>query len=277
MQHKRIEKYSIKQARRDLPKRALRDNKTRGGKCLIIAGSNQMWGAAILCLKAAARSGAGYTYLFDPSQKFLQTKHPDFLTVRNFKDLSQFQALAIGPGFKKHKYLEKYIRFLVKKNIPVVLDAEGLNVLAKFKKIPRLPANWILTPHEGELSRLLNVSSKLIRSNRKEHLQRAQKKFGCTVVLKGNPTLICNNQTIWKNTSGNPALAKAGTGDVLTGLIAGLLSQKMLPAKAACLGVYLHGLIADQWILKGNDQLSLLATDLITYLPKTLSLIRRHQ
>lgn len=270
-----IKPYTLTNASKDLPQRKSQDNKTHGGKCLIIAGSQGMWGAAVLCLTAAARTGAGYTYLFDPSKKFLTIKHPDFLTTKSFKNLSVFQAIAIGPGYKDHKHLKKYLRILLKQNIPAVLDAEALNVLATYKKISAIPSNWILTPHEGELARLLKVSSDVIRSHREKYIKIAQKKLGCTIVLKGNPTLICNSQHIWKNTSGNSALAKAGTGDVLTGIIAGFLSQKVTPIKAACLGVFIHGLLADRWLKKGNDHLSLLASDLVGQLPTTLNYVRK--
>ena len=273
---RRMKKYNLTNARADLPQRSPKDNKTRGGKCLVIAGSQGKWGAAVLCAQATARTGAGYTYMLDQRKKFPTVQNPDFLLIHQLKNISDFQAIAIGPGCDDTAFLKKCIRHLAKINYPnVVLDAEALNILAKYHQLPKLPANWILTPHEGELSRLLKVSSKVIRTYRKKYILEAQKKFGCIIVLKGHKTLIANKKSLWEIQSGNCALAKAGTGDVLTGMIAGFLSQKMSALQAASLSVYVHGLIADQWILAGKDHLSLLATDLIADLPKTLMKIRK--
>lgn len=272
----RLKKYSLKQARLDLPKRYTNANKTVGGKCLVVAGSYGKWGAAILCAEAAARSGAGYTYIFDPKKNFPSFKNPDFLLSSNLKDFAAFHSIAIGPGFTNHSELKKIIFKLAKANFAnVVLDAESINMLAKLKTIPPLPSTWIMTPHEGELSRLLKVSSDTIRADRKKYVQLAQKKMGCVILLKGHNTLIASAKSIFEIQSGNAALAKAGTGDVLTGMIAGFLSQKLDPICAACLASYGHGLIADLWIRSKKDVLSLLASDLIKNIPQTLHVIRK--
>lgn len=269
-----IQKYTLKMAQAQLPSRKKKDNKTTGGKCLVVAGSYGKWGAAILCAQAASRCGAGYTYVFDPAKEFPSVKNPDFLLCSKIKDFNMFDAIALGPGFDNHILLKKIIFQLARNNFPnVVLDAEALTVLAKIKK-PNLPSTWILTPHEGELSRLLNIPSQTIRADRKKYVEMAQKKYGCLVVLKGFQTLIAAENKIWQISSGNPALAKAGTGDVLTGMIVGFLSQKVPAEKAACLAAYSHGHIADTWIENKNDVLSLLASDLVSYLPSTLSSIR---
>lgn len=272
----RFKKYSLARAHKALPFRDKFDSKTKGGKTLIIAGSNGKWGAAILCAQAAARCGAGYVYLYDPLKKFPIIKNPDFL-IKNKKDLFlNYQAVAIGPGFIHSSLIKKFILQLTSTQQPnVVLDAEALNVLAKFKKFPKIPPSWILTPHEGELSRLLNVPSKKIKLNRIKYITKIQKKAGCIIILKGARSLIADGKTIWEIQSGNQALAKAGTGDVLTGMVAGFLSQNILPVQAACIATYLHGLIADQWVNHGNDHLSLLASDLISEIPKTLNFIRQ--
>lgn len=261
-------KYSKAQAKKDLPVRKASDNKTRGGKCLVIAGSKGMWGAATLTAEACARVGAGYVYLNPTSSGFPTVKHPDFL-INTEKNFSKFQAIAIGPGGKPSQ-MGKWIKKALKCKT-VVLDAEALNYLAKTKI--KLPTSWILTPHEGELSRLINVSSSMIKKDRVKYLKIAQKKYGCIILLKGHRTLIADAKNIFEIQSGNPALAKAGTGDVLTGIILGFLSQKLDPIKAACLGSFIHGYIADQWIKK-NDILSLVATDLIKALPSAIKKLR---
>jgi len=268
--------YSVQQARSNLPTRKKRDNKTRGGKCLIVAGSAGQWGAGILCARAAARCGAGYVYLYDPKSKFPSLRNPDFLTVKNFKNLHEFNAVAIGPGFHDSRIILLLLRRLIRfPKINVVLDAEALNTLAKTPNKIQLPAHWILTPHEGELSRLIKTSSHKIKLDRHKYAELAQKLWGTIIVLKGFKTLVVENRILWEIPTGNPALAKAGTGDVLTGMITAFLSQNLPPRKAACLAAFIHGLSADRWISSNKDQLSLLATDVIESLPKTLSELRK--
>ncbi|MBC7420331.1 MAG: NAD(P)H-hydrate dehydratase [Bdellovibrio sp.] len=263
--------YSKSWARKQIPLRKNTDNKSSGGKTLVIAGSEGKWGAAILCAKAASRSGAGYVYVLNKNNDFPSCEHPDFLTIKKIGGLSEFQSIAVGPGLIDKKFIEKCIfKFIKLKFRTVVLDAEALNTLAKMKKLPKLPGTWILTPHEGELSRLLDISSKKIKANRKKYALIAQKKFGCIILLKGFHTLVADSTDVWKVNSGNSSLAKAGTGDVLTGMIAGFLSQNVKPIHAACLAAYVHGMIADQWIDDGNDHLSLTASDMLTRLPAVL-------
>lgn len=272
------EKYVLKTARTHIPKRSSTSNKTHGGKTLIVAGSKGMWGAAILSSLAASKAGAGYVYLYTEDQKhFPVYKHPDFLTQEslNTKDLLKFKSIAIGPGLSNILSIQKLIKKLLKENIsPVVLDAQALNALAKMKLKEKLPLTWVLTPHEGELSRLLQISSTAIRKEREQSLLLAQKKWGGTFLLKGHKTLISDGHKIIEITSGNAALAKAGTGDVLTGMIAANLSQGLKSLEATCFSAFTHGYMADQWIKNKNDILSLMASDLIAELPKTLKHIR---
>lgn len=259
-------------AQADLPTRTERDSKMRGGKCLVIAGSRGMFGAAVLCATAAARVGAGYTYIHAEGH-FPTVKHPDFLIASSLRSLSLYQAIAIGPGLQNQKKVEALIKKFLKLNIPnLVLDAGALNVLAKFKK--PLLKTWIVTPHEGELSRILDVPATLIRRDRKRYVVKAQQKLGCTVLLKGHRTLVATAGGLWEIRSGNPALAKAGTGDVLTGMILGFLSQKMEPVSAALLGAFVHGFVADHWVQKKQDQLSLLASDITNLIPFVLHQLR---
>lgn len=268
--------YSIKQAQRDLPARKKTDNKTRGGKCLVIAGGDGQWGAAILCASAAARSGAGYTYVYNFAGSFPTLHFPDFLVSSNLTDFSAYDCIALGPGIKDLDFLRKCILNLsLIKHPHVILDAQALNLLSKEEKRFQLPTTWILTPHEGEMARLLKVSSQRIRKNREKAVLTLQKKWGCIVLLKGFPTLVADSKSFTEIKSGNSSLAKAGTGDVLTGIISGFLSQKLTARKAACLGAFIHGFVADEWIRKKNDQLSLIASDLITQLPKTINRVRQ--
>ena len=266
-------KYGPKDARKHLPTRSFKDNKTRGGKSLVIAGSRGMFGSAILTCLAAARSGAGYTYLISDG-KFPIAKHPDFLVLAGNPKFSNFQAVAIGPGFKNHKKIIFYLKTLKQQKIKnVVLDAEALNAISKTQL--KLSSTWIVTPHEGELSRILKVPSKTIRDNRKKYVLIAQKKLGCIVLLKGHKTLVCDGKNLYEIQSGNPALAKAGTGDVLTGMVLAFLSQGMDSTASATFASYIHGSIADNWIKSENDVLSFMASDIVDLIPKAFNKIRR--
>jgi ADP-dependent NAD(P)H-hydrate dehydratase len=271
-----FKQFDTKQAQLLLPTKRKTSNKTTAGKCLIFAGSDGMWGSALLCGEAAARMGSGYVYLYAPQKFSLLRNHPDFLFLKDFKnnDLKKFNAIAIGPGFKDHLLIKKLIVILKKSKFKnVVLDAEALNVLSKMKSF-KPPKEWILTPHEGELSKLIHVSSKEIRKNRKLYSSRFQKQFQCTTLLKGYRTLIENDSQKIEILAGNAALAKAGTGDVLTGLIVALLCQGLAPLHAAALASFVHGATADKWIAEKNDPIAFKATDILKMLPRTLFAIR---
>lgn len=274
-----FQKYSWRHVSRDLPTRHQTDHKGRGGKCLIVAGSKGMWGSSILCAEAAARIGAGYVYVSGLTDVRLAVKHPDFLTIslKHKKIISNFHAIAVGPGLKASpKQVLQVLSSCLKEKRPVVLDAEALNILAKQKqkKWKHLPSHWIMTPHEGELARLLNIPSKQIKADREKYVLQAQRQFGCIVLLKGHQTLIVAPDAAWRIDAGNASLSKAGTGDVLTGMIVGLLSQGVSPSQAACLGACIHGVMADEWI-QTKDILSLMASDLVKALPVTLLRLRK--
>lgn len=258
-----------KDLRRLLPERVDTANKTHGGKCLIIAGSEGMWGACYLSALAAARAGAGYVYL--PANTKNLSERPDFLSsqISEKINLDNYTALAIGPGLKITAMHKKLFRHIEKTfNGPIVIDASGLELITKLK------ANWIITPHEGELAKLLNISSDEIRKDRFKAVQMAQEKFGGIVVLKGHHTLIATKTMIYEIQTGNKALAKAGTGDVLTGMIVGFLSQALKPIEAAILACGIHGYIADCWV-KDKDYLSLMASDIIDEIPQALFTLRK--
>lgn len=266
-------KYNGRNARLALPTRGEDSNKTDGGKSLVIAGSHGLFGSAILCCLATARCGGGYIYL-SSSGKFPIAQHPDFLMIEGKPKFNDFNAVAMGPGFRNPKKLCSYLRIMERQKIQnVVLDAEALNVIANLPK--KLPRSWLVTPHEGELSRILKVPSRVIRANRKKYLLIAQKKLGCVVLLKGYRTLVADGESVWEIQSGNPALAKAGSGDVLTGMILGFMSQNLDSGSAGKLAAYVHGLVADEWLKLGNDILSLLASDIVQMLPSTLRKIRK--
>lgn len=252
-----------------LPKRTKFAHKQDSGKCLVIAGSKGLWGASFLCGLAAYRVGAGYVYL--PAETKDLNLYPDFVSVKisTQLNLEPFSAIAIGPGVISSPELKKIFHHLendFKK--PVVVDAGSLSF------VRRLPDHWIITPHEGEMAKLLNMTAEAVRKDRYKTVTQAQKKFGGIVILKGHHTLIANDKNIYEILTGNKALAKAGTGDVLTGMLVGFLSQGLKPLNACVLACGLHGHLADRWI-KENDFLSLMASDLISLLPKTIYSLRK--
>jgi NAD(P)H-hydrate epimerase len=255
--------------RRWLPTRSATDNKTRGGKTLILAGSRQMPGAALLSATAAARSGAGYVFVSD---KDVLREHPEFL-IWDQKDFSKFSSVLIGPGLGTGAKTKALLSQLRKTKSPVVIDADALTVLSQ-ERHPRVPPSWILTPHAGELSRLIGLTAKDIENDRLAAARMAQEKIGGVIVLKGFHTVVACASAAFIVPTGNAALAKAGSGDVLAGMIAGFLSQKISVEKATLLGCYVHGLIADRWLRSGRDVLSLQPSDLLEKLPRVLSSLR---
>lgn len=273
-----LSKFSRADARKLIPVRKDTANKSAGGKCLIVAGSAGMFGAAVLSATAAARVGAGYVMLHTDAKNFDSCKNPDFLISdsRNGKIAEiEFSAAAIGPGLGKSASALKLLKELLKiKRVSVVIDADALNLFAANISDP-LPANWIATPHEAELARLTGLTVATIRKDRIVAAKKAQKKLGCVVLLKGSKTLVATENRVFEMQSGNKALAKAGTGDVLTGIIAGLLAQGCRPEQAACLGAFFHGFIADEWVNEKNDYLSLMAGDLLQRIPKDLAKLRK--
>jgi NAD(P)H-hydrate epimerase len=268
-----------KQLSKLLPKRKKTDNKTAGGKCLIIAGSPSMPGAGILAARAAARVGAGYVYL--ACNGLTRSAPPDFLRIDPDKkiDFSQFQSVAIGPGLgtspKSKKLIKRHLTELKKLSFEnVVIDADAINFLSANTELLPLPESWVITPHAGELSRLLKLSRSMQAQERIKYLKPAHDLLKCILVLKGSPTFLYDGRKVKPVKFGNKALAKAGTGDVLTGMIAGFMAQGLSGWDASYLAASLHGMMADDWV-KSKDYLSLMASDLIEAIPATLFKLRK--
>ncbi len=264
-----------------LPKRSKLSNKTDGGKVFIFAGSKGFLGAGLLSALACMRSGAGYTHLCSDIKKFPWIKYPDLIVhnldikiLKNILKLDPDQTLALGPGLGVNLKTSKMIKVLLKKKATrVLLDAGALTELAKIK-ISQIPPFWILTPHEGELARLLNVKSSEIKKDRIHYLQKAHEKYGCVILLKGFETLIIGESGISKIKNGEVALAKAGSGDVLFGILAAFYAQGLSAEHAAILASYIHNHAAHLFMKEGNDHLSLRPKDLIDLIPKAILEIR---
>ncbi len=261
-----------------LPVRKQNSHKGTFGKVLNIAGSPNYSGAAYLSSMSALRVGCGYVALAS-SPSVLQSvaaKTPDIVLVpikqaRNV--IKNYDVVSLGCGFSTDApaiiMFKSFMTELAILDLPVILDADGLNLLAKFKKMV-LPDRLILTPHPKEASRLLGKDVSEILANPEDAATEISLNFKCTTVLKGHNTVVCSKKlNIYINETGNSALAKAGTGDVLCGMITGLTAQGMKPFEACKTAVYLHGK-AGEFASKDLTEYSVLASDLLNYIPKAI-------
>jgi NAD(P)H-hydrate epimerase len=260
-------------------------HKGSNGLGVLIAGSYNMPGAALLAAKAALRSGLGKLVVHAPAAVLDKTilNVPEILLSYD-EDYDCFSvipeavnhcnALAIGPGLGKDPITAKRLCELLQQlSYPIVIDADALNILAENKPwLDLLPQNSILTPHVGEFDRLFGKSA-----NRFERVLKSQdfaQKYHIIVVLKGHYTTIAMpDRNLYLNTTGNQGMATAGSGDVLTGIILGLLTKGYSPEHAALLGVYLHGLAGDLALQKQSHE-SLMASDIIDSLGEGFKEVR---
>lgn len=270
-----------------LPVRDDNSNKSTFGKILNIAGSELYSGAAFLSSKSALRVGAGYLSLACP-EKIINRIAPvlpeiTFFPLKSDKngaiscnnkidDLFQYDVVSLGCGLTTCEGVQAFVLDILKSlnsRQKLLIDADGINILGLHKGEFSIK-NAVITPHPKELSRLLNVSVAEIIDNRKKYARITSQTFECITVLKGHKSIVTDGENVYENTTGNSALAKAGTGDVLAGIISGFLAQKMRPLDAAILGTFLHGLSGD---LASEDfsKYSVLASDVIEYLPFALS------
>ena len=265
-----------------IKKREKFSHKGTYGHALIFAGSRDMAGAAVLSSEAALRSGAGLVTVHSAScnRIILQTAVPEVIFesdnnenyISEFRDLKKYNAIAIGPGINQANETAAFIKdILATCENPVVLDADALNIIAANKDLLHLiPENSILTPHPKEFERLFGKST-----NSYERLQKASgiaQSHKIIIVLKGAHTQIfMPDGKIYFNSTGNPGMATAGSGDVLTGILAGLLAQGYQPQYAALTGVFLHGLAAD---LIPETEETMLASDIIRGLKLAFKTLR---
>ncbi|MCB0349696.1 MAG: NAD(P)H-hydrate dehydratase [Bdellovibrionales bacterium] len=270
--------FNDKLARRYLPARKERSNKSDFGRLVVIAGSENMWGAGILAAQSAYRMGTGYVIWAAndiPVEKLELT--PEVLTTSldsdEVWDLRKINAYAIGPGLGVGDETAKIIRKLKSlKAEKVILDADAITACVKYKLFP-LPKSWVVTPHAAELSRIIKVEVKQIESDRFRAALLGAEKTGCHVLLKGYRSILAYEDRCMVINAGNSALAKAGSGDVLTGMIGGLLAQGSDTLQATATAAYVHGRIADDWVRMGFDKRSLQPSDLKEGLSSMLSRI----
>ncbi len=277
-----------------LGRRPADSHKGTFGHVLVVAGSRGMSGAAILCASAAIRGGAGLVTLAAPEPVMLPaaTANPCYLTMPLPADehgqltaaaepiilpaAARCTVVACGPGLGQGSGVTRVvIDLLARAAKPCVLDADGLNAVARTPESLRRRDPLVITPHPGEFARLLGISAAAVQADRETQAVRFAGARGVILVLKGHETLVTDGRRLYRNSTGNPGMATGGTGDVLTGLIAALIGQKLEAFAAAQLGVYLHGLAGDL-ARDAVGEISLTATDLLAWLPRAfLSVLPR--
>lgn len=266
-----------------LPSRPKDANKGTFGKVLVIAGSENFPGAAYLSCTSAYRVGAGLVTLVTvPSVKVIISRKLPEVTFLSFKEvhekLSYFNVCLLGPGLGQNDKTTKITEELLSKRLPtMVIDGDGLNILSKMDKWwEMLSGEVVLTPHPGEMSRLTGMTIDKIQKDRISIVRRFSKKWNQVVVLKGaNSVIVSPTGEVKINPFANPALATAGTGDVLSGIIAGFIAQGLKLFDAACCGVYIHALVGELISKKIGDA-GMLASDLLPLLPKTMQKLKNN-
>jgi ADP-dependent NAD(P)H-hydrate dehydratase / NAD(P)H-hydrate epimerase len=261
---------SVEHVRRLLPERSANSNKGTFGTVLTIAGSLGMSGATLLSSESSLKAGCGLSLLATPkslvaslppeeviyrpvSETEKMSIHPNAI-IDLQEDLKRASALVLGPGMSTHEETVEFVREFVSitlaqmPTLPCVIDADALNAIAQNPGcIPGSPRHpFVLTPHPKELSRLTGIDTSEIQADRINHAIKAAQQFSCVVLLKGANTVIADpDGIVFVNPTGNPAMAKAGAGDVLSGIIGGLLAQGLAPLDAAVAGAYIHGRAGD--------------------------------
>jgi hydroxyethylthiazole kinase-like uncharacterized protein yjeF len=280
----------INEILKNFPKRAPDAGKRDFGHVLVIAGSGGYTGAAYLTSQAAILSGSGLVTLavgksIYPimAEKLTEVMVKPFFETRDYslsllaeKELlssaSKCTCAAIGPGISRNKETQELVRSLLGKiGKPVILDADGINAFAgHVDSLTKASAGLILTPHMGEMARLLEKDVDEVKKKRKDIALEFAHKYNIVLVLKGHETVVAGpDGAFYINTTGNVGMATGGTGDVLTGMIASFVGQGMGLFDAAAAGVYLHGSAGDL-AAKEKGALSLIATDLLNKLPEVL-------
>jgi len=272
-------------------KRSRGTHKNDYGHVFVLAGSLGLTGAAYLCAQSAIRCGSGLVTLGIPHSLnvIMASKLTEVMTMplaetnKGSLDLSsqgeilkfcdKVDVVAIGPGLSCNESTQVLVRNLVRMvNKPIVLDADGINAVSSEPGIlKKIKKECVITPHPGEFSRLIRRSADVIKAQRKRLAREFADEYNITVVLKGDKTVVASPRVkgTYINSTGNPGMATAGCGDVLTGIIAGFIAQGLKPCNAAKLAVYLHGLTGDA-LADELGEAGLIASDLIEKLPHIL-------
>jgi ADP-dependent NAD(P)H-hydrate dehydratase / NAD(P)H-hydrate epimerase len=254
----------------EVPRRFRRDNKYTAGHVLVVGGSRGMTGAAALAARAAFRADVGYVTIAAPAESLPVLETLVLEAVKRpledvFEVAGRAKALAVGPGLGRSEGAKSLVRrLLTEVDVPAVVDADALFELE--------PATWpaprVLTPHEGELARLLDRESKDVAAHRLAAVEEAAELFGCVVVLKGEDSLVAApDRGVFISALGSPSLSTAGTGDVLTGITAAFLAKGMEPKRAAAAACAAQQLAARE----ATQRYGLVASDVVEALPRALA------
>lgn len=267
-----------------LPERFEISNKASYGRVLNIAGSDYMPGAAYLSSVSALKIGCGYCFLCSTERVInavaAQTQNVVFVPLKDLENhLNNADVVELGCGLSQDEQaVEIFNRTIlnVSKDIPFIVDADGLNILSMNNNnfLKRGFKNVIFTPHPKEASRLLECSLNDVLNNFEDSAVEISKKYNCIIVLKSYRTIVVSpDGKIYRNNTGNNSMAKAGSGDVLAGMISGLAAQGLNLFEAASLGVYLHGLCGD-FAKEKLTEYSVMAEDLISYIPNAINYLK---
>lgn len=273
----------------DLPVRRVRSNKGTYGKVLCIAGSVNMAGAAYLCAWAAYRTGAGLVKVLTPEENrvIIQSLLPEALLTtfdtgapdrtKVSEALAWADVVAAGPGLGREPWAYEFTRMILEEfHKPLVMDADSLNHLEGYTELLKdHKGELIVTPHPGEFGRLAGLPVPEILADVPGHAVRFAREHDCICILKDAPSAVGTPEGVCHlNTTGNNGMSSGGSGDVLTGILAGLLAQKVPVRKAAVLGVWLHGRAGDL-AARTEGVYGMMARHLVEYLPEAMKRTKR--
>ena len=274
--------FDVEDFQKRFPKRKEHSHKGSYGKVLLIAGSMGMSGAALLCARAAYEVGAGLVqiYTHEENRVIIQETLPEAIVTTyakyNEAELKRLlewaDVVGVGPGLGMSEVAEQLVRnTFTHVNVPCVVDADALNLIAKdMKMLQNRKQSLILTPHMKEMARLLSCTVSDLNEHKIKFLDEFVQQYPITCVLKDARTLVANvEKDTFLNLTGNCAMAKGGSGDVLTGIICGIVAQKTNAYDSACLGVYLHGMAGD-YARARKGAYSVLAGDIIESISEIL-------
>jgi NAD(P)H-hydrate epimerase len=275
--HDEVHKLDLDALLQGLPERHRNSHKGNYGHVLVIGGNHGYGGAVLMAAESATRCGAGLVSVATQAEHItaILARRPEIMAhaVAHHHALlpllEKATAIVIGPGLGQTPWSEQMLYHTVEyarqHEIPLVMDADALNMLAAGRVVSAVPANTILTPHPGEAAKLLQASTQAVQEDRFAAVQALQEKYRATVVLKGAGTLVAADGQIALCPYGNPGMSSGGMGDVLSGVLGALLAQHLAPQQAAALGVCLHSHAADCAAGQHGER-GLLATDLVPFL-----------
>jgi len=274
-----------------LSRRKSNVHKNTFGHVLVLAGSKRMLGAAALTSLSALRGGAGlvtcgvpkslnnsahkkisHCVMTCPLKETKEASISESAFDQIKKKLDEYQAIAIGPGLSTNPSTAKFVyKIITNAKQPIVIDADAINALSKnISILQKAKAPLILTPHLGEMARLLNTKKSSIEKDRSHKAKTFAQRYHCVLLLKGHRTVVASpNGKIHINKTGNAGMATAGSGDVLTGIISALLAQSLTPFEAAKWGAMIHGKAGDL-AAQSHTKCAMIATDIIDAIPQAL-------